>query len=123
MKKYLSVLAILFLSAFALVTHAVTAHSVTLLWTASVVPVGASPVSSYNIYRATVSGGEGVTPFGSVGNVVTYTDPSVVAGLTYFYEVTAVNSAGESAKSNEVSIQVPNVVPPNAPTGLTGTAQ
>ena len=32
-----------------------------------------------------------------------YTDSTAANGTTYFYEVTAVNSGGESGKSNEVS--------------------
>jgi hypothetical protein len=68
---------------------------VVLSWTAS------SGATSYNIYRGTSSGDEatlttGVTTAG-------FTDTGVTNATTYFYEVTAVNSTGESAKSSEVS--------------------
>lgn len=99
----------------------ITSHSATLSWTAATVPSGAPPVTGYNVYRGVTSGGE--TILSSAGLGVTYTDSTVVAGTTYFYQVTAVNSAGESTKSNEISVLVPNPAPPNAPTGLTGTAQ
>ncbi|NPA75423.1 MAG: peptidase S53, partial [Euryarchaeota archaeon] len=37
------------------------------------------------------------------GSTLTYKDTSVTNGVTYYYYVTAVNSVGESPKSNEVS--------------------
>jgi fibronectin type 3 domain-containing protein len=92
---------------------AVSAHSATLTWTAATVPNGGAPVTSYNVYRGTTSGSE--TLLASAGNVLTYTDSAVTAGTQYFYEVTAFNSAGESAKSNEISGTIPNPVAPNPP--------
>jgi hypothetical protein len=38
-----------------------------------------------------------------MSNVLTYHDTSVANGQTYYYQVTAVNSIGESSRSNEVS--------------------
>jgi len=71
------------------------AHTVTLNWTAST-----TPNVSYNIYRATTSGGT-YTKIGSVGvGVLNYTDSTALAGETYFYVATAVNSSNtESAYS------------------------
>lgn len=57
---------------------------------------------SYNIKRATVSGG----PYTVVArNVLTtnYTDKAVVNGTTYYYVVSASNEGGESGNSNQVS--------------------
>lgn len=68
---------------------------VTLTWKYS---LGAA---SYNVKRASVSGGP-YTTVASVGGT-TYTDTSVVNGTTYYYAVSVVNSAGESALSAEVS--------------------
>jgi fibronectin type 3 domain-containing protein len=99
-----------------------TAHSVTLNWTQSTVPAGAPAVTSNNVYRGATSGSETALS-SSVGAIVTYTDTTVTAGSSYCYEVTAVNSAGESPKSNEVCVQIPNQVAPNAPTGLQAAAQ
>jgi fibronectin type 3 domain-containing protein len=55
--------------------------------------------TSYNIKRATVSGG----PYTTISSPTsaTYTDTSVTNGTTYYYVVTAVNASGESASSNE----------------------
>jgi predicted RNase H-related nuclease YkuK (DUF458 family) len=68
--------------------------SVSLSWT------GSSGATSYNIYRGTSSGEESKITTGV--SATTYTDSSAVNGTTYFYEVTAVNSTGESGRSNEV---------------------
>ena len=37
-----------------------------------------------------------------------YSDGTVAAGQTYFYEVTAVNASGESARSSEIQVVIPN---------------
>ncbi len=69
---------------------------------------GGSPVTSFNIYRGTSSGSE--TYYDTVTGVSygsgTYYDYDVVSGQTYYYRVTAVNSEGEGAKSEEVSVTV-----------------
>jgi regulation of enolase protein 1 (concanavalin A-like superfamily) len=60
--------------------------------------------TSYNIYRSTVSGGEGSTPYltGLTGTgTITTTDTQVTPGRTYYYTATAVNLAGETAQSAE----------------------
>ena len=60
--------------------------------------------TSYNIYRSTVAGVVigAATKIGS-STVNTYPNASVSAGVVYYYKVTAVNSAGESTGSAEVS--------------------
>ena len=57
--------------------------------------------TSYNVYRGTSSGTETLFESGIIST--TNTDATVTNGTTYYYEVTAVNANGESAKSNEVS--------------------
>lgn len=85
---------------------------VTLNWTAS------SGASSYNVKRSTTSGG----PYSTVGtsSTTSFTNTGLTNGTTYYYVVTAVNSAGESGNSNQAQA-VPNVSVPNPPTGLTAT--
>jgi hypothetical protein len=70
---------------------------VALSWTAS------SGASSYNIYRSTSSGGEGSTPYRTGVSGTSFTDTGLSNGARYYYQVTAVNSTAESAKSSEVS--------------------
>ena len=64
--------------------------------------------TSYNIKRATVSGG----PYTITGtsDVTAFTDAAVVSGSSYYYVVSAVNSIGESANSSEAAANIP--VPP-----------
>eukprot|EP00697_Spironema_sp_BW2_P005671 gnl/Spiro4/17911_TR9543_c0_g2_i1.p4 gnl/Spiro4/17911_TR9543_c0_g2~~gnl/Spiro4/17911_TR9543_c0_g2_i1.p4 ORF type:complete len:124 (-),score=13.84 gnl/Spiro4/17911_TR9543_c0_g2_i1:1032-1403(-) len=85
-------------------------HGSFLTWTAPTVTPTTSAAASYNVYRATVSGG----PYALIANVTTtsYTDPvaGLTAGTTYYYVVTSVNSVGvESADSVQVSGAIPNV--------------
>ena len=80
-------------------TTAANPHTVILNWTAST-----TPNVSYNVYRASTSGGP-YTKIGSVGvGVVTYTDSSALAGQTYYYVTTAVDSSNnESSFSNQAT--------------------
>lgn len=78
-------------------------HSVALSWTPS-----ASAVAGYNVYRSEVSGG----PYSKLdSNIVaadSYTDTTVQSGLTYYYVVTSVTSAGvQSADSTQTSATIP----------------
>jgi hypothetical protein len=68
---------------------------VSLSWSAS------SGATSYNVQRSTTTGG----PYTNVGTptATTYTDIGLTNGTVYFYVVSAVNSAGTSANSTEVS--------------------
>src|SRR5207249_6811950 len=68
---------------------------VVLSWSAS------SGATSYNVKRSTTSGG----PYTTIASPSTtgYTDTGVTNGTTYYYVVSAVNTAGESANSTQVS--------------------
>jgi fibronectin type 3 domain-containing protein len=72
--------------------------------------------SSYKVMRGTASGGE--TLLATVSSS-TYSDTAVTNGTTYYYEVTAANTSGTSAPSNEASA-TPVASTPPAPT-LTAT--
>jgi len=62
---------------------------------------GGSPITAYNIYRGTASGGE--TLLTSVGNVTSFKDTTTSRGQLYYYVVKAVNAVGEGPASNEAS--------------------
>ncbi len=68
---------------------------VALSWT------GSAGAASYSVYRSTTSGSETLLVSGLTAT--SYTNTGLTNGTTYYYKVTAVNSAGESAKSSEVS--------------------
>lgn len=65
-----------------------------------------SGATSYKIKRATNSGGDYITIATGVSGT-NYTDATITNGASFFYVVTAVNSYGESASSNEASVTVP----------------
>jgi len=79
-------------------------HSVTLNWVAST----SSNLAGYNVYRGTASGGPYVRLNSAVVTSLTYTDNTVLAGQTYFYVVTAVDTtSSESTYSNQATAAVP----------------
>lgn len=86
-------------------------HSVTLNWQA---PSG-SVVTSYNVKRANTALGT----FVQIGTSTTtsFVDSNVVEGDRWYYEVDAVNTAGEGPVSNVASASIPFQVP-GAPTNL-----
>lgn len=59
--------------------------------------------TSYNVKRSTTAGGSYTTVATNV-YATNYTDPGLTNGVTYYYVVTAINAAGESGNSNEVSV-------------------
>lgn len=85
---------------------------VTLTWSPS------AGAASYNVKRSTTSGGPYTTAASPTSP--SYTDTGLTNGTTYYYVVSAVNSAGESPNSAEAKA-TPNA-PPGAPTGLAATA-
>jgi fibronectin type 3 domain-containing protein len=85
-----------------------------LTWTAPSSNGGAA-IQYYRIYRGTSSGSETFL-VNTIGAVTTYLDESLTNGQIYFYKITAVNIAGESTYSNEVSA-IPRTVP-TAPLNL-----
>jgi len=79
---------------------------------------GGSSLTKYSVYRGTSSGSE--TFLRDAGTALGIIDGPVSAGVTYYYRVTAWNSQGESARSNEASTVTFGL--PTAPESLTGTA-
>src|SRR5271168_2506187 len=88
---------------------------VVLTWVAS------SGATSYHVKRAAVSGG----PYTQIAapTSTNFTDTGLTNGTKYFYVVTAVNSAGESANSSEVNATPATPVTiPAVPANLMATA-
>jgi regulation of enolase protein 1 (concanavalin A-like superfamily) len=86
----------------------------------------ASGATSYNVKRATTSGG----PYSTVTNLTgtSFTDTGLTNGTTYYYVVSALNVGGESANSTQASA-TPSVPLPSpwatqdiGATGVVGSA-
>jgi len=82
-----------------------TSHSVTLTWAANT-----SSVSGYAVYRSTA---DPTGPYFSLAitlpGATQYTDKNVVAGETYFYTLTAFDSANlQSLPTTAVSVTIPS---------------
>lgn len=66
---------------------------------------------TYDLYMGTASGAEKVVAVGLTGTPITY-DANLTDGTTYYFYVTALNSAGNaSAPSNEACITFPAGIP------------
>ena len=89
---------------------------VALSWTAS------SGATSYNVYRGATAGGESTTAVATGITTTSYTNTGLSNGTAYYYKVTAVNSYGTSAYSNEASATPSAGTAPAAPTSLAATA-
>jgi fibronectin type 3 domain-containing protein len=94
--------------------------AVTVSWSAPA-SNGGSPVTGYNVYRGTSPGGEGGTPVASNVTATSFTDTGLANGTTYYYRVAAVNAAGTSAQSSEVSA-TPHALSAAAYVGRAGSA-
>jgi hypothetical protein len=78
-------------------------HTAKLTWKAS-----SSHVAGYNVYRSEVSGQKYQKINSSLVQGLTYTDNTVLSGVTYYYVTRAVDDQGhESANSNETTVSVP----------------
>ena len=85
------------------IASAPASYSVTLTWTPS-----SSSDSGFNVYRGSQSGGPYAMVNSALISTPTYTDTTVVAGQTYYYVATEVDSTGmESAYSSEISVTIP----------------
>ena len=86
---------------------------VALSWTAS------SGATSYHVKRSTSSGGPYTQISAPTG--ASFTDTGLTNGTAYFYVVSAVNAAGESSNSGQVSA-TPKSPVPAVPASLSATA-
>ena len=94
--------------------------SISLFWTPH--SSGGSPIIGYNVYRTQGGVESKLNSALLASSSTTYVDTTAQSGTEYSYRITAVNSNGESARSNEAANQIgrgPTV--PGAPTGLRTT--
>ena len=96
--------------------------SVTLTWN----DPGDDSITGYVILRRVREndvGGEFSELVPDTGSAATtYTDNTVVAGITYTYRIKAVNGAGTSERSRWFHIDIPAAPVPDRPAGLSATA-
>lgn len=81
-----------------------------------------STFAGYNLYRSASSGAGFEKVNTDLMEVSEYSDTDVINGTTYFYKVSAVDTAGyESDRSEEVAATPRNTAKPDAPTNLVAT--
>jgi aryl-phospho-beta-D-glucosidase BglC (GH1 family) len=95
------------------------AGQIALSWT------GISGATSYNLHRATQSGGGSkIAPVVTGITATNYTDTGLAGGFAYFYQVVAVSNSVISGFSPEVKATLPGVIPDpaqfNFETGVQG---
>jgi len=79
--------------------------------------------SSYNVYRSSFSNMSGATKLAGI-TVSSYVDTNGLAtGTTYWYVITAVNTAGESATSTAVAASIPILAAPQAVSAVSGAGK
>lgn len=76
--------------------------------------------ATYSVYRGAATGGQNATPVAAGITGLTFTDPNLTNGTTYFYKVAGVNATGTGAFSNEASA-TPQSTLPAAPAGLSAS--
>ncbi|MEI8037631.1 MAG: sialate O-acetylesterase [Verrucomicrobiota bacterium] len=122
------------------VTHTATFDNVTAPWTLQVPAVPANLTAtlagaqatlnwtaaagalSYNIKRATTSGGPYTTVAGSLA-ALSYVCTDLTVDTNYYYVVSANDGVGEGGNSAETLVRIATVpTPPAAPTGLSAVA-
>jgi fibronectin type 3 domain-containing protein len=93
------------------------ANQATISWAA------VNGASTYNLYWSTVAGVNKTNGTKVAGVTSPYVKTGLAAGTTYYFIVTAVNNAGESAASTQVSATTSPAQPalPAAPAGITAT--
>ncbi len=100
----------------ALGASAIACDQIDISWTDN-----ADNESSFKIERST--DGTNFSQIGTTGaNVTSYSDTTVAESTTYWYQVRASNSGGDSAYTNTANATTPAcpALPPAAPSGLTG---
>jgi fibronectin type 3 domain-containing protein len=83
----------------------------------TLVCTGSTGATGYNAYRSAISGSGYVKLNATPASTCAYTDATVVAGATYYYVMTSVNTSVESAYSSQVAA----VIPPAVTTALSVT--
>jgi PKD repeat protein len=75
---------------------------VNLTWQAPALD-GASSITGYKVYRGTSASTESFLE--KIGPILFYNDTGLTNNVTYYYQVTALNSFGEGPRSNEASAE------------------
>ena len=90
---------------------------VLLRWEAPTPAAGRAPVTGYTVYRK--EGNATPVAIGRTTGALSFRDTGVSLGTTYVYHVVALSATGISDPSATVSVEVPLLLPPEAPGSFT----
>jgi fibronectin type 3 domain-containing protein len=79
-------------------------------------------LAGYNVYRSQTQGGPYTQVNVSLVSASDYIDPGLTNGTTYYYVVTAVDTASNESGGSAEASATPDALPPGAPTGLLATS-
>lgn len=77
--------------------------------------------TNFQVYRSIKSNGGYSVVYSSGANVTQYQDTGLVANVTYYYKINAVNTSGTSAFSATLSAKTSKLANPKPPTNITAT--
>lgn len=75
---------------------------------------------TYNVFRATASGGEGQVPIATQITGTTFTDSTAIGGQTYYYTISAVTPDTQGPQASTVECSCTTSTAPLSPTTLVG---
>ncbi len=86
-------------------------QQVTLTWTdVTIANNGGATIIGYNVYGKSAEDGEYIKINASIVTNTSYINTGLTSGTVYYYQISAVNSAGEGPRSSAISVRTMTIV-------------